>query len=100
MALASSSAAHLLQNSYPGLALSSWHCSSVLAGTLLLSITLVGSRALCSSFGGKLFSPQRKPLDHAKCILSCCSFHLEFTPLTDLIATNELHTFVLQTAQH
>jgi len=62
MALASSSAAHLLQNSYPGLALSSWHCSSVLAGTLLLSITLVGSRALCSSFGGKLFSPSVSPL--------------------------------------
>ena len=31
-------------------------------------------------------------------ILSCCSFYLEFTSLTESIVTNELHAFAQQTA--
>ena len=60
-------------------ALSSWHCSSLLVGTLLPCLDLVGHWTLCYSSGGELLIP-RVNLDHATpCIFSCCSFHLEFT---------------------
>src|SRR6218665_991853 len=40
-----------------------------------------------------------KHLDYAaSCILSCCSFYLEFTSLADSAVTKELHAFALQTA--
>src|SRR6218665_3883275 len=61
--------------------------------------TLVGRQALRSSSGGKTLSSPCKHLDYAaSCILSCCSFYLEFTSLPDSVVTKELHAFALQAA--
>ena len=59
---------------------------------------LAGLRALRCSAGGKLLVSPCKNLDYAvSCILSCCSFYLKFTSLTDSIVTKS-YTFALQTA--
>src|SRR6218665_2984152 len=62
---------------------------------------VVGRQALRSSSGGKLLVPRvnTSTMQYAaSCILSCCSFYLEFTSLTDSVVTKELHTFALQAA--
>ena len=50
-------------------------------------------------FWWQTLSSPCKHLDYAaSCILSCCSFYLEFTSLTDSVVTKELHAFALQAA--
>src|SRR6218665_2261345 len=52
-------------------------------------------------FWWQTLSSPCKHLDHAvPCTLSCCSFYVAFTSLTDSIATKELHDFALQAAQN
>src|SRR6218665_3768647 len=61
-------------------------------------------RQLLASSASFLFWWQtlRSPCKHldyaASCILSCCSFYLEFTSLADSVVTKELHAFALQAA--
>src|SRR6218665_3932448 len=72
-----------------------WHCLLGFAPVYLQELcrpvsTLVGRQALRSPC---------KHLDYAaSCILSCCSFYLEFTSLADSVVTKELHAFALQAA--
>jgi len=49
--------------------------------------------ALRSSSGGTLSSPCKHLIYAALCILSCCSFYLEFTSLADYIVTKELFSY-------
>src|SRR6218665_2602813 len=48
-------------------------------------------------FWWQTLSSPCKHLDYAaSCILSCCSFYLEFTSLADSVVTKEPHAFALQ----
>src|SRR6218665_3383573 len=97
--MASHSAAHLLQSCCAGMALSYRLCSSLLAGTLLPCVDPSWASSASFLFWWQTFSSPCKPLDYAaSCILSCCSFYLEFTCLADLVVTKELHAFALQAA--
>jgi len=64
-------------------ALSSWHCPSLLAGTLYRLSTLHGWPSSASFlFWWQNHSSSCKHLDYAvPCFLSCCSLNLEFTSL-------------------
>ena len=74
-------------------------CPSLLAGTL--SPCVEPGWASSTSSGGKpeeVLSPC-KHLDYAaSCILSCCSFYLEFTSLADSVITKGCYAFALQAA--
>ena len=50
-------------------------------------------------FWWQILSSPCKHFDYAaSCILSCCSFYLEFTSLTDLVVTKEQHAVALRAA--
>src|SRR6218665_2305323 len=73
-------------------------------GTVLSALpqfTCRNSVDLCRPwcFWWQTLSSPCKHLDYtASCILSCCSFYLEFTSLADSAVTKELHAFALQAA--
>src|SRR6218665_2481758 len=79
-----------------------WHCLIGFAPVYLQELcrpvsTLVGRQAFL--FWWQTLSSPCKHLDYAaSCILSCCSFYLEFTSLADSAVTKELHAFALQAA--
>src|SRR6218665_1375736 len=99
--MASDSAAHPLLSSCTGLALSSWHCSSLFARNLSHSFNPGWPYSAAFLLCWQALNPQSKHLYHAAlCIFSCCSFYMEFTPLSVSFITKELHTFVLQAAQN
>src|SRR6218665_153816 len=79
-----------------GVALSSRHWPSLLAGTLSPCVDPGWASSASFLFWWQTLSSPCKHLDHAaSCILSCCSFYLEFTSLADSVVTKELHAFAL-----
>src|SRR6218665_925265 len=72
---------------------------SLLAGTLSPCVDHGWASNTLFLFWWRTLSSVCKHLDNtASCILSCCSFYLEFTFLADLVVAKELHAFALQAA--
>src|SRR6218665_1287927 len=74
------------------MALFLWHCSGLglLAGTLSPCINPSCLSSASFLLWWKILSSPCKHLDYAApCILSCCSFNLEFTSLADSSVTKE-----------
>src|SRR6218665_1992546 len=96
----SHSVAHLLQSCCAGVALFYRHCPRLLAGTMSPCVDTVWPSSASFLFWWQTLSSPCKHLDYAaSCILSCCSFYLEFTSLADSIVTKKLHAFALQAAK-
>src|SRR6218665_1784209 len=69
-------------------------CPSLLAGTLSPCVDPGWASSASFLFRWQTLSSPCKHLDYAaSCILSCCSFYLEFTSLADSAVTKELHAF-------
>src|SRR6218665_1947289 len=84
----------LQQSCCAGVALSSRHCPSlqnVFAGTVSPCIGPGWPSSASFLFWWKTLSSPCKHVDYAaSCMLSCCTFYLELTPLADSIVTKEL----------
>src|SRR6218665_2041631 len=78
-----------------------WHCLIGFAPVYLQELcrpVLTSGWASSASFlfwWQTLSSPCKHLGYAASCILSCCSFYLEFTSLADSVVTKELHAFAL-----
>src|SRR6218665_2511 len=87
IALTSQSTAHLLQNSFSGLKLSFWHCSSVLEGALSPCFDLVGQDH--QSLGSVIVK-----LDVALCVnawrLNSILLKLEYTKLSQCVLKRQV----------
>src|SRR6218665_1401572 len=78
------------------MALSYRLCPSLLAGTLSTCVDFGWASSASFLFWWQTLSSPCKHLDYAaSCILSCCSFYLEFTSLADSAVAKELHAFAL-----
>ena len=92
------------QRIFYGVAVLVWHCLIGFAPVYLQELCRPGNDPGWPSSASILFwwqtlSSPCKHLDYAaSCILSSCSFYLEFTSLANSVVTKELHAFDLQAA--